>query len=412
MATTGRRLTVLVAAFGMVGAGAWVGAGRSGAGTANVVFAPRPGPVFNDPRGRPAQQYAIMRHIERHIATSPKGSQIRVAVYSMDLDQFANRLIAAHRRGVHVKVLMDAQSVNDTWERLASVLGDDPNARSYAVLCTGGCLSPYQGDDETVPSLHSKYYLFSGGGKPTVTVSSANPTALQAEVVWNNSHTVVGDKGLYNAFVRNFTDMTRGANGAYDADYHWTYGTNPKAYFWPKAWGGSDTIVTMLDQVTCSKRYPSRVRVAMFQWTSGRVAIARRLARMASRGCRVTVIYPRDLIARSVRSTLARSRVVVHDVTYGRDSDGYARYYTHNKYLLIDGRYAGVNRRKIVLTGSANFTMTGLYYNDEVHLRILGARVHDAYLRNFHQQIIAARSTTAESRPPILRIRPEDTPDG
>ncbi|WP_116022422.1 phospholipase D-like domain-containing protein [Thermomonospora umbrina] len=353
-----------------------------------------------------------MRQIERNVDTSPKGSVIRVAVYSMGLDQFANKLIAAHRRGVNVRVLMDAHSANDTWRRLERVLGSRADARSHAVLCSGGCMSPYRRKGDTVSSLHTKYFLFSGNGRPTVTISSANPTVLQAEAAWNNSYTVVGNKGLYSAFVRNFTDMTNGANGYYDADYHWTYGTNPKAYFWPRAWGGSDTVLTMLDLVTCSKTRRSRVRVAMFQWTDGRMAIARKLASMASKGCRVTVIYTRDQISPSVRSTLARSRVVVRDTTHGRTRDGYAAHYTHNKYVLIDGRYAGADRRKIVLTGSANFTVTGLYYNDESYLRIVSPSVHDAYLRNFNQQITAVRSATTESHAPALPIHPEETRAG
>ncbi|SEG74225.1 Phosphatidylserine/phosphatidylglycerophosphate/cardiolipin synthase [Thermomonospora echinospora] len=417
MAYGGRwRAVVPAAVLGLIAAGV----GHFGTGTANAaVFAPVAGPVFNNPKGTTAQQYAIMRRIERDIATAPRGSVIRVAVYSITLDSFVNKLIAAHRRGVHVRVLMDRHAVNGDWRRLQSALGTRVNlkssASSYAALCSGGCMDHYHKNGKAIGSLHSKIFLFSGGGKRVVTVSSANPTTRQAETAWNNSYTVVGNKSLYNAYVRNFNDMSRGALGSYDHGYYWTSGTNPKAYFWPKSNSGSDTILSMLKLVACSKTHPSRVRVAMFQWTDGRLPLARHLASMAARGCRVTVIYTKDSIDSSIRSTLAKSRIDVRDTTHGTRADGYARYYTHNKYLLIDGRYNGVNGRRIVMTGSANYTVNGVYHNDESNMRILGSSVYDAYLKNFNDQIAALPATTARKRAqgdlPTIPLHPEDLRD-
>ncbi|WP_170177612.1 phospholipase D-like domain-containing protein [Thermomonospora umbrina] len=410
-----RRIVAIVVALGMAGAGV----GHIGTGTAQAAFAPRSGPVFNNPKGGVAHQYAIMRQIERNIDTSPRGSVIRVAIYSITLDRFADRLIAAHRRGVHVKVLMDTHGANRIWRRLVAVLGGKVNvhksASSYAALCSAGCVSPYRKNGRAISSLHTKYYLFSGGGKPTVTVSSANPTRAQAEVAWNNSYTVVGNKGLYGAFVRNFTDMSKGAKDDHDRNYYWTYGANPKAYFWPKARRGSDTIRNMLDLVTCSRTHQSKVRLAMFQWSDGRLAVARKLASMASKGCRVTVIYTKAQIAPSVRSTLARSRVDVRDTTHGKTRGGYAAHYTHNKYLLIDGRYNGANGRKFVLTGSANFTRNGLYHNDEANIKAVDPHVYDAYLRNFNQQIAAVPASIAKQRAedkrPTIPLHPIEARD-
>ncbi|SEG74211.1 Phosphatidylserine/phosphatidylglycerophosphate/cardiolipin synthase [Thermomonospora echinospora] len=395
----GKRIAALVAAVGVLGAGAV----HLGTGTASAAFSPRSGPVFNNPTGNTAQQYAIMRQIERNIDTAPKGSVIRVAVYSITLNSFADKLIAAHRRGVYVRFLMDQHSVNGVWQRLASALGTKVNvqtsASSYAALCSGGCMGRYHGKDgAAVGSLHTKFFLFSGGGKPTVTISSANPTATQAEVAWNNSYTVVGNKSLYNAYVKNFNDMSKGALGSYNRNYYWTSGANPKAYFWPKSKGSNDTILGMLQLVTCSKTYPSQVRVAMFQWTDGRLPLARQLVSMAAKGCRVTVIYTKDSISPAVQSTLAKSKVVVRDTTFGRTPQGYAEHYTHNKYLLIDGRYGGTNGSKIVMTGSANYTVNGLYYNDESNLKLTGATMYAAYLKNFNDQIASVPALTAQQR--------------
>src|SRR3569833_800538 len=182
-------------------------------GAALAAFDPQAGPVFNNPESDTAEQYAIMQRIEDDVDSAPAGSVIRMAFYSINLEGFADRLIAAHRRGVYVQVLMDQHSKNSTWTRLVTALGgkvSTASASSFAALCYGGCVAHHYADGAPAAWLHTKLYLFSGGGKRTVTISSANPTDAQAEVAWNNSYTVVADDGLYNAYVKTFTDMAMG----------------------------------------------------------------------------------------------------------------------------------------------------------------------------------------------------------
>jgi len=409
-----RRGIALVVGTGLVA----TGIGYGTAGEARAAFAPRPGPIFNDPRGGHGRQYAIVQQIENNIAAAPKGSVIRVAVFSMDLDEIGDALIAAHERGVHVKVLMDQHAKNGLWNRLVAELGgkvSTKSASSYAALCYGGCMAHHYSGGEPASWLHTKFYLFSGGGTPTVTLTSANPTAVQAEVTWNNSYTIVGNSGLYNAYVKNFTDMSKGAAGTHKPNYYWTYGSNPKAYFWPKAGGAGDTISGMLKLVTCSKTYPTQVRVAMYQWSDNRIAVAKKLASMASKGCKVAVIYTRDQVSSGVRSTLAKSKADVWDTTQGTNADGYAAYYTHNKYLLINGRYNGASGRKIVMTGSANYTANALYHNDESDMKLTSASAYAAYLGNFNDEIAAVSAATARDRAlgrlPAIPVDPAQAED-
>jgi phosphatidylserine/phosphatidylglycerophosphate/cardiolipin synthase-like enzyme len=409
-----RRTVVWMAAIGLIG----TGVGYVGTGEADAAFNPRPGPIFNNPEGDPVEQYAIMQQIENNIDSSPKGSVIRLAFYSINLNEIADKLIAAHKRGVYVKVLMDQHSQNAIWRRLVAELGNKVNtnsASSYAALCYGGCMAHHYSGGTPASWLHAKYYLFSGGGKRTVTVSSANPTSAQAEVAWNNSYTVVGNDGLYNAYVKYFTDMSKGAAGTHKTNYYWTYGSNPKAYYWPKASGASDTILGMLQLVTCSPAYPTQVRIAMFEWTDNRLPIAKQLVTMASKGCKVSVIYTKDQVASSVQSTLANSKVDVRDTTHGTNEDGYAEHYTHDKYLLIDGRYDGVSGKKIVMTGSANYTANGLYHNDESNLKITSSAVYSAYLANFGDQIASIPSLTAKQQAlgqkPTIPVDPDEAAD-
>jgi phosphatidylserine/phosphatidylglycerophosphate/cardiolipin synthase-like enzyme len=409
-----RRGTVLMATTGLL----VTGVGHFGGGEASAAFTPRSGPLFNDPEGSHSRQYAIMQQIEDDIAAAPKGSVIRVAVYSMTLSDVGDALIAAHERGVHVKVLMDQHSKNALWSRLVAELGSKvstKSASSYAALCYGGCVAHHYSGGKPVSWLHTKYFLFSGGGKPTVTLTSANPTAIQAEVTWNNSYTVVGNSGLYDAYVKNFTDMSKGAAGTHKTNYYWTYGANPKAYYWPKAPGDGDTVDGMLKLITCSKTYPTQVRIAMFQWSDSRLTLAKRLASMAAKGCRVTVAYTKAQVSSGVRSTLAHSKVDVRDTTHGTNSDGYAAYYTHNKYLLVNGRYDGVSGRRIVMTGSANYTANALYHNDESDLKFTSPSAYAAYLANFNDQIASVSAATARQRAlgrlPTIPVAPEEAED-
>ncbi|GLY80356.1 phospholipase D-like domain-containing protein [Actinoallomurus iriomotensis] len=394
------------------------GIGFAGTGQADAAFNPKAGPVFNDPEGDTAAQYAIVRQIETNIDTAPAGSVIRAAFYSINLSDFADKLIAAHKRGVYVQVLMDQHAQNSTWSRLVSALGkkvSTASAASYAAVCYGGCVAHHYTNGAPSAFLHTKFFLFSGGGTRAVTVSSANPTDTQAEVAYNNSYTVVGNTGLYNAYVKTFTDMAKGATGKYKPGYYWTYGSNPKAYYWPKASGGSDTVLGMLQLVTCSKTYPSQVRVAMFEWTDNRLPLAKQLVSMASKGCKVTVAYTKAQVSSTVRSTLANSKIDVRDTTHGKDADGYAEHYTHDKYLLIDGRYSGASGQKIVLTGSANYTANSLYHNDESDVKVTSSTVYAAYLANFNDQLAAIPTITAKQQAlgqkPTIPVNPEEAAD-
>lgn len=414
MTQWGRRGTVLMAATSLI----VTGVAYYGAGAANAAFTPRSGPIFNNPEGSHGQQYAIVQQIEDDIDAAPKGSVIRVAVYSLTLDDVVDSLIAAHNRGVYVKVLMDQHAKNAQWTRLVAELGkkmSTSSASSYAVLCYGGCMAHHYSDGDPISWLHTKYFLFSGGGRPTVTLTSANPTVTQAEVAWNNSYTTVDNSGLYNAYVKNFTDMSKSAVGTHKPNYYWTYGSNPKAYYWPKATGAGDTIDGMLKLITCSKTYPTQVRIAMFGWSDTRLALAKRLVGMASKGCKITVIYTRAQVASSVRSTLANSKIDVRDTTHGTNGDGTAAHYTHNKYLLVNGRYDGVSGRQIVMTGSANYTANALYHNDESDMKLTSSTTYQAYLANFNNEIASLPAAAAKERAlgelPTIPLDPAEAED-
>lgn len=62
---------------------------------------------------------------------------------------------------------------------------------------------------------------------------------------------------------------------------------------------------------------------------------------------------------------------------------------------MIDGMYAGA-RKKLVFTGSHNWSGPALRDNDEATLRITTGSVYDAFASNFAQVRAAARPGTSD----------------
>lgn len=363
-------------------------------------FESSPGPRFNDPED-PDAQLNVMGPVIDTINSASCGQTVRVAMFSISNDEpgpsFAAALIAAHQRGVIVKALMDQHSDNATWQSIVTELGNDPTAQSFAALCPGGCLSHYTGS-----YLHAKYYMFSGGGdaNKTVTVSSANPTGAQVHTAWNSSDTVKGNVSLYNAYVQYFTAMAKGAingPGPLSPDYYdTTNGTaarklSPPSYQWPKARTKSDTWVDFLNNVTA----PAEINIAMFQWSShgspgdaNYLEVAKKLVSLAGTGVKVHILMTANQVDDAVQDYFAAhpTNIDVHDTTRGEDANGNALHYTHDKYMAISGTYAGTAGSKLVFVGSSNWTINGMWHNDETDIKATGATAYSEFMADWQNQ--------------------------
>ena len=379
-------------------------------------FTSSPGARFNDPEDLTAQM-KIMGPIIESINSASCGQTVRVAMYSISNAQpgpdFVNALIAAHQRGVIVKALMDVHSDNAIWQSLVTELGNDPQASSFAAMCPGGCLTHYAGS-----SLHAKYYMLSGGSDAnrTVTVSSANPTAAQASTAWNSSFTVKGNVALYNSYVSYFTAMAKGAlngPGPLAPDYYSSTSAtaarklSPPSYQWPKARAKSDTWVDFLGNI----KAPAAINIAMFQWTAhgqpgGRnyLELPKKLVSLAQSGVKIRILITAGMVDDSVQDHLKnRPNIEVHDTTRGTDANGNALHYTHNKYMMVSGNYAGVANSKIVFVGSSNWTSNGVWHNDETDLKLTGSSSYNTFMADWQSQYdrccgTAGRQSIAEER--------------
>jgi phosphatidylserine/phosphatidylglycerophosphate/cardiolipin synthase-like enzyme len=363
-------------------------------------FASSAGARFNDPED-PAAQMAVMGPIIDSINSAGCGQVVRVAMFSISDDEpgpaFAAALIAAHQRGVIVKVLMDKHSDNATWQKIVTELGNNPKAESFAALCPGSCLSHYSGS-----YLHAKYYMFSGGGdaNKTVTLSSANPTGAQASVAWNSSQTIRGNVAFYNSYVSYFTAMAKGAlngPGPLSAGYYdTTAGVNarklsPPAYQWPRARSKTDAWMDILNNV----KAPADINLAMFQWSAhgssgdkNYLELPKKLVSLAGTGVKVHILLTASQVDDSVQAYLAAhpKNIDVHDTSHGQDVNGNALHYTHDKYMAVSGTYAGVKNSKVVIVGSNNWTINAAWHNDESDVKLTGATSYAPFLTDWQRQ--------------------------
>jgi len=173
-------------------------------------WVPRNGAVyFNHPRSSHAAEFRHIAPLDHAIDATPRGETILFAQYLFNVDATANKLISAARRGVHVKIIMDDGTNTKQTRKLRSALNHDRDPNSWYRTCKRSCMS-------NVPSstMHAKLYLFSKtAGKQWVSmVSSANPHRVNTIASWNNTHTWVGMKKLYDGLAHYFYEMAKDKN--------------------------------------------------------------------------------------------------------------------------------------------------------------------------------------------------------
>jgi phosphatidylserine/phosphatidylglycerophosphate/cardiolipin synthase-like enzyme len=351
-----------------------------------------PGLIFNDPTGSLAKHRRIIDRVEDVIDHAPKGSRIRMAQYLFNLDSTADALIRAYARGVNVQLIIDDYPLSQQTQRLRKVLGTNKKKPSYVARCANSCMS------SSKSVMHAKFLLFSQSGlsKTISMVSSANPYKGNSSVSWNNMHTIVGDTKIYNSLDRYFTDMLPDINRP--NYYRTTTSGKHKLYFFPRqaVKGTADVpLLDVLNNVRCtgmSAGYGSGgrtvVRIEQWGWSAGRLDIARRAWQLHDQGCKVSVIFNGFNAGPKVLQVLLRrssrtGQMAVYNAAIDTNGNGRRDKYMHHKVLMVNGRWFGQSK-KVVYTGSANFTSTALLANNEIMMRVLDNRTYDAYNSNFN----------------------------
>ena len=355
---------------------------------APISYTPKSKTTFNNPQSSTSSQRKIIDELNRTINGTPGGATIRIAAYLFDATTTADALVAAHRRGVNVQMLIDDGERDNALVRVRRVVGTDTDNRSYVTTCSSGC---HAGSPSII---HAKIYLFSrvGSASNVSMVGSANPYYHNVFNSWNNMQTIVNNATIYNSLSAYFNEMLDEPNDG--NAYRETTSGAYKLYFFPKA-SGKPMILEVLEGVSCSgvaSGYGSGgktvVRIAMWGWTAAREDIALELNALHRRGCKVEVLLNKDRTSKTVFAALLRSsstygKMKIYDGWYDGNDNGVAGLYVHHKVLMINGNWFSDSGAKVVYTGSQNHTHEGLRRNNEVMLRVKINGVYNAFYYNF-----------------------------
>ncbi|MFG1710838.1 phospholipase D-like domain-containing protein [Nonomuraea sp. M3C6] len=359
--------------------------------------------VFNDPV---SDRNAIQNRIVQLIEGADPGSTIRMSMFYATDATIPNALIAARNNGRNVQVVFDKKMAGTAiYTSLAGALGENLGASSWVLACPAGrgCI----GDRALYGSVslnHNKFFLFSstGGTTNVVVQSSANlHTGRDGLGGWNSALVLAGNTGIYDAYSAYFTDLKNRNvdNNYYDTRPPVTSG-NAKAHFYPREEGTSqptdpaeDTLSTVLDHVACTGNstvgtadgtHRTIVRVAMGIFS--RTHLAQKLLGLDKAGCYVEVAMTYNKGSASevtsmnelVKTTGAYNGI---NVRYYCNADSV---WIHSKYLLVEGKYYGVPDRKIIWTGSHNWSWNSLRQADEALLQLEDNTIFDRFRSNYY----------------------------
>ncbi|MFI0981407.1 phospholipase D-like domain-containing protein [Streptomyces sp. NPDC021093] len=353
--------------------------------------------TFNDPAGDTAAQSRIRDHVKGLIEGAKEGSTITAGLYSFTDTQVSGALADAKKRGVNVKIVIDNASTgkDGQYDALKAALGTDQSKGSFVTNCgvNRGCIGSRELVDgsEDGSINHNKFWLFSetGGTKNVVVQASANMTSLQRTDLFNNAVTIV-DAGLYGVYQGYFADL---AQRKVNNDYYKTPSAGAyKTYFFPrkeadgKKWNSdasTDTVSLILGNVDCKAGTEVRVAANLFS----RREVATKLVSMEGAGCKVRLANDGGAsMSDDVRKILAgkiADRVECAEKREGKNPVG-----LHSKYVLVNGTYEGKAGRKLVFTGSHNYSYAALRANDETLLKIDNAALYDQFKEN-HAKIMS-----------------------
>ncbi|MGW0189157.1 phospholipase D-like domain-containing protein [Streptomyces sp. NPDC003362] len=393
------------------------------AGGSPAAAAPKPvvgGPVFNDPMGTTAQRKAIFTQLVRLIAGTPAGARIRGSVYEFNDREVADALIAAHRRGVDVRLIVDDSTyvdadgdeyANAPYASLKAALGTDTAARSWIVVCDDRFEDPDGVDDVRRGCLgvappepaysHNKFLVFSRIGpfddgssySKVVFQTSSNLSQWYKDESFNDAVTFT-DSAVYDGYVTYHDRLRQGrtlAGGDNRAYFSTPPGSAYRAYFFPRGDSSynnpaTDDIVQALNGIRCSytdaggQQRRTDIRIVTYTFYRSRAQVADKLAELRGRGCWIDILYAETDSAVTAELDAAGIQHRRCRIPNGPGID----VRPHNKQMLIDGDLGG-DLTPRVYTGSANLTGSSLRSADEAMVRIISAAHHASYLSAFYR---------------------------
>lgn len=318
---------------------------------------------FSSPGTHGGTHPVVINRMRRLFKKAGAGDSLRVAMFRWDIPGAADDLVAAQARGVAVELVVDRDVVADpVGASLVQRIEDGDPAPGNTVVCDGACRpwagtgpAPYEQDIN-----HLKLIVADVGGERSVVTSSSNLAGLQYQQY--NSLLRIASPRYYR-----FVDAWYDALKAQQAGRIRTTLADPPAMLYPRR---GDILADTLAKVRCTARLDQvDVHLAVIQ----RADIRRRLVQLHESGCRVRVVVDRPPVEKWLEQKVGGDRLprsAVRQVS------------THDKGVVIHALVGG-RPQYVVVTGTSNATCGGLYYNDEIMLRLTGKWIHHQYARHF-----------------------------
>jgi hypothetical protein len=366
----------------------------------------------------------------RAIRHAPRRSTIRIATYSFDRGDLGAALRSAHRRGVHVQLIVNRHTSSGLVWSLQRLLGSDPRRPSFVVTCPGRCRGPGDGGNQ-----HIKIFSFTqtGGARDVIIGSSGNLTSKAVYRQWNDSWAIAYDPKVFDAWVGFFRQMKlqrqigkRGVHAAQNKVDHpysiWLQRTAGAAASAPLTTAervASDPVVRRLGDVGCRTRagYGTAdgrtvVRIMEYALFGARGnAIANAIAGVKRRGCDIMVIG--SVFSPSAKGIMLRAGVPLRMADWRfaernpEEEDGLhgwgPRFYAHYKAMIVSGSFQRQPTTS-VWTGSENWSGIS-FANEEVVVRFTDPTYYAAYARQF-RKLWSGRATHGPLIEPEYGPRP------
>jgi hypothetical protein len=345
-------------------------------------FTPHTGATFNRPTGGAAQQRRVLDRVNKTIDAVPRGSYIRIAVFSFAEKRTADALLRARARGVKVRIIFDDHKIYPQEARLRKAFGKNTKAGSFVLYCHHACRGK-AGD------MHDKIFLFSRAGRArnVSMVGSNNMTSFNATRQWSDVYTIANNRSMFLTYRDLFSRLRAGwakERAATRSTFYRVSHGRYRASFFPNPGVSrrADPVMKMLDGVSCTGARQGTginghtlVRISMHAWYGPRgVALANKVVSLRRAGCRVAVI-PGETMGTKIRAALKDAKVKFSKIRHPRQR-------VHQKVMQVSGHFGDDTSAQVVFTGSHNWSSRGLDCDDNI-LRIDSPTAYSQYARNF-----------------------------
>jgi phosphatidylserine/phosphatidylglycerophosphate/cardiolipin synthase-like enzyme len=327
-------------------------------------YAAPPGPIFAVPDNTPDANLAVHTLVD-NIRHTPQGATIRIVAYSFSVDEVAQPLIAADRRGVHVQVIVDGRHSHgfEATQALEHTLGSDRSLGSFIVLTDRSARG-------VVSHSHQKSWSFSqtGASHHVVMVGSTNLSVFGTTDQYSDMYSFVGRRDVWRAFSTIFQAQARDVPVP---DPAVTDRLGPDtAYFFP---GFSMTHDPIADTIADLPADPAtHIRIVMYAWHPPRgQQIVDLLLDKLKGGASVEIV--RGPFVRQPLDALKAAGATVHRGFFA-DGD-----HVHDKLMIVQDTRNGRTER-FVTTGSDNWGNVS-FLRDDVDMKIsLDPREYRSYV--------------------------------